>query len=294
MSSELVFYILDVHYLIFRAYHALPAMKAPDGAPVGAVRGYTQTLLRLLRELDPPHIVAAADYALTSFRNDLYPDYKRGRTEAPDDLESQFPLCRGVTRALGIPFFSVRNFEADDVIATLVKRLEPSGAAVRIVSRDKDLAVLVSEQVSLVDPSRKEPTGPEGVMERLGVPPRLVSDYLALVGDPTDRVPGVRGVGPSTARVLLRHFGGAAGITLDEGAWTGIPLPHPARVRDQLRDGWQAFALSRELVRLRDDLPLDVDLSELRYRGASREELTMLLERLGLASLIQRVPKWCA
>jgi DNA polymerase-1 len=292
MNPEPSVYLLDAHFLIFRAYHALPAMRAPDGTPVGAVRGYSQTLLRLIRELEPGYIAAAADFALTSFRNDLYADYKKGRTEAPAELEPQFSLCEEVTCALGIPFFSLRDFEADDVIATLVKRLEPVGVRIWIITRDKDLAVLVSESVGLLDPSSGERAGPEAVTSRFGVPPKLVSDYLALVGDAADRVPGVRGIGPTAARALLLHFGGAADLSLDERAWNGIGLRHPERVRETLRKGWEDLPLWRELVRLRDDLPLDVDLSDLCYRGADRGELTPLLGRLGLDGLLSRVPRW--
>jgi DNA polymerase-1 len=293
MRSRPTVYLLDVHYLIFRAYHALPHMETPDGAPVGAVRGYLQTLIGLLREFSPQHIGAAADFALTSFRNELYPDYKKGRTEAPPDLEPQFEPCEAITRALGIPYYSVREFEADDVIATVVRRLRSAHARVWIVTRDKDLGALASRQVGLLDPSGRKRSGPEEIEARFGVPPSLISDYLSLVGDPTDRIPGVRGIGAATARVLLRHFGGIDRIPLDEPGWEGVGLPRPDRVRAHLERGRNELALSRELVRLRDDLPIEVDLDALRYRGAIRDDLAPLLEQLGLASLLGRVPQWC-
>ena len=292
MRREPIVYILDVHYLIFRAYYALPALRAPDGAPVGAVRGYAQTLARLLRDLAPEYIVGAADFALTSFRNDLYPDYKLGRTEAPPDLEPQFGLCEEVTRALGIRFFSVEKFEADDVIAALVRRLEAIPTTIWIVTRDKDLGALASERVGLLDPAGRQRQGPAEIEARFGVPPALLQDYLALVGDPTDRIPGVRGIGPFTARALLRHFGGVDGIPPDEHGWEGIDLPQPERVRRYLEEGREALELSRELVRLRDDLPIDAELADLRYRGASRSKLAPLLERLGFTRLLRQVPVW--
>jgi DNA polymerase-1 len=292
MTTEPIVYILDVHYLIFRAYYALPALRAPDGTPVGAVRGYAQTLARLLRDLAPGYVAAAADFALTSFRNELYPGYKLGRTEAPPDLEPQFGLCEEVTRGLGIRFFSVRDFEADDVIATLVRRLEAAPARVWIVTRDKDLAALASERVGLLDPAGRKRQGPAEIEARFGVPPRLLPDYLALVGDATDRIPGVRGVGASTARALLRHFGGIDAIPLEERGWKGIDLPQPDRVRRYLEQGRPALELSRELVRLRDDLPIDAELADLRYRGANRGQLAPLLERLGYSRLLRQVPRW--
>lgn len=292
MTSESEVYLLDVYYLIFRAYHALPGLEAPDGRSVGAIRGYVQTVLRLLRKLEPAYIGAAADFALTSFRNDLYPDYKRGRTEAPPDLEPQFETCARATRALGIPYYELENFEADDVIATLVKKLAPSGARITIVSRDKDLWSLVSRTVGLMDPRGSERVGRASVKRRIGVPPELVPDYLALAGDAVDRIPGVRGVGAKTARELLRHFGGIDRIPLEPEGWSGIELRNPERVRERLREGQKSLSLSRELVRLRDDLPIGVELEDLRYRGADRSELSPLLEGLGLARLLEGVPRW--
>jgi DNA polymerase-1 len=268
-------------------------MEAPDGTPVGAVRGYLQTLIGLLREFSPRYIGAAGDFALTSFRNDLYADYKKGRTEAPADLEPQFGRCEEVTRALGIPYYSVREFEADDVIATLVDKLRSTNARVWIVTRDKDLGALASRQVGLLDPSGRTRSGPEEIEARFGVPPKLIPDYLSLVGDPTDRIPGVRGIGAATARVLLRHFGGIDRIPLDEPSWEGVGLPKPRRVRERFERGQKELELSRELVRLRADLPIDVDLGALRYEGAIRGELSPLLERLGLTGLLSRVPRWC-
>ena len=199
---------------------------------------------------------------------------------------------RALTRALGIRFFSVEKFEADDVIAALVRRLEAIPTTIWIVTRDKDLGALASERVGLLDPSGRQRQGPAEIEARFGVPPALLQDYLALVGDPTDRIPGVRGIGPFTARALLRHFGGVDGIPPDEHGWEGIDLPQPERVRRYLEEGREALELSRELVRLRDDLPIDAELADLRYRGASRSKLAPLLERLGFTRLLRQVPVW--
>jgi DNA polymerase-1 len=182
MSGRPVVHLLDAHFQIFRAYHALPDLRAPDGAPIGAVRGYAQTLIKFLRSHEPTHVAAAFDFALTSFRNRLFADYKLGRTEAPEDLEPQFDTCAEVTRALGIELFAVEDFEADDVIATLVRRLVAQGADVAIVTRDKDLGALVSGRVYLLDLARDERSGPAEIEARLGVRPDQVGDYLALVG----------------------------------------------------------------------------------------------------------------
>lgn len=285
-------WILDAYYLIFRAFRALPRLTAPDGTPVGAVRGYLQTLVRLLRRSRPSHVAAAADFALTSFRNDVYAAYKRGRTEPPPDLAPQFPLCAEVTRALGIPYLEVEKYEADDVIASLVRLLRGSGAQIRIVTADKDLGALVSEEVALVDPADGATRGPAEIEERFGVPPALIPDLLALAGDAVDGIPGVRGIGMATARTLLRRFGGIDRIPTDEPGWAGTGLRQVERVRRSLAAGRDALALSRDLVRLRDDLPLEITLEDLAWSGADRGGLPPLLERLGLGRMIGRVPRW--
>jgi len=292
MSSRPLVYLLDAHYQIFRAYHSLPDLRAPDGAPVGALRGYTATLMKFLREWAPTHVAAAFDHALVSFRNELYPEYKAGRTEAPEDLEPQFSLCAEVTRALGIPLFELERFEADDVIATLTRQLLEQGADVLIVTRDKDLAALVSGRVSLFDLARRERSGPEEIEARMGVPPALVPDYLALVGDAVDNIPGVAGIGARTARLLLGRVGGLGRFPSDSAGWEKLALPNPSRIMALLERGRERLALSRELVRLREDLPLCVKLEDLRYEGAQREQLEGLLEGLGMGNMLEHVPRW--
>lgn len=293
MGARPLVWLLDGHFQIFRAYYALPDLRAPDGSPVGAARGYAQTLIRFLCDQAPTHVAVAFDHDLTSFRNELYPEYKLGRTDAPEDLEPQFALCVELTRALGIPAFSLERFEADDVLATLVGRLRDV-AEVAIVTRDKDLAALVSDGVALYDLARAERSGPREVEEKLGVPPALVPDYLALVGDAVDNVPGVRGIGARTASTLLRHFGGIDRLPRDGAGWDALPLRGAARVAELLRAGRAGLELSRELVRLRDDLPLSVSLDALRWRGGDRAAFEPLAERLGFAAFAARVPRWAA
>lgn len=285
-------YLLDAHYQIFRAYHSLPDLRSPDAIPVGAFRGYTATLIKFLRERSPTHVAAAFDHAMTSFRNELYPEYKAGRTEAPEDLEPQFSLCAQVTRALGIPLFELENFEADDVIATLTRQLLEQGADVLIITRDKDLAALVSDRVWLFDLATGERSGPKEIEERMGVPPELVPDYLALVGDAVDNIPGVAGIGARTACALLQRVGGIEQLLSDPAGWEALGIRNAQRVAQRLEEGCERLALSRELVRLRDDLPLSATLAGLRYEGAERGPLEGLLCELGAQNLLERVPRW--
>lgn len=292
MSSRPRIHLLDAHFLIFRAYHGMPDLRAPDGSPVGALRGYVATLVKFLRRQQPTHLAAAFDFALRSFRNDLYPDYKLGRTEAPEDLQPQFELCERATRALGIPLFQLESFEADDVIATLCRELLKEGADLSIATRDKDLGALVSERVQLFDPATESVSGVAEIEAKLGVPPQLVGDLLALVGDPVDNVPGVQGIGAKTACVLLRHFGDIDSIPLQFSAWQGLELRGARRAFDCYERGQERLELSRRLVRMREDLPLTVSIAELEYRGARRAECEALLGPLGFRSVFDRIPRW--
>jgi 5'-3' exonuclease len=292
MSARATLWLLDGHYQIFRAYHAMPDLRAPDGTPVGALRGYAATLVKLLAEQKPTHIAAAWDHELTSFRNELHPGYKAGRTEAPADLEPQFALCAEVTRALGVPVVGVPRFEADDVIATLTARALDRGADVVIATVDKDLAALVSDRVSLFDPRTDSLLGPAAVEERLGVPPDLVPDFLTLVGDAVDNVPGVPGIGAKTAALLLRRFGRIESIPADPREWAGVGVRGAERVARALAEHRAGIALARSLVRMREDLPLDQELADFVWAGADRESFAAFCERLGIRGLAERVPRY--
>jgi len=292
MGEAATLWLLDSHYQIFRAYHAMPDLRAPDGTPVGALRGYASTLVKLLAQQKPTHVAAAWDHELTSFRNELHPGYKQGRTEAPADLEPQFALCAEVTRALGIPVFGLERFEADDVIATLTARALDEGASVVIATSDKDLGALVSERVALFDPRSERLLGPREIEERLGVPPELVSDFLTLVGDAVDNIPGVKGIGAKTAAALLKRFGRIEDIPRDWREWAGLPLRGAERVARALGEGAAAIELARSLVRMREDLPLAARVSDLRWDGADRAALAAFCARLGITGLVERVPRF--
>jgi 5'-3' exonuclease len=292
MSDRPTLWLLDSHYQIFRAYYAMPDLRASDGTPTGAVRGYASQLVKLFTLQRPTHVAAAWDFALTSFRNDIHEGYKAGRTEAPADLEPQFALCEEVTRALGVPVFGLERFEADDVIATMTARALDEGADVVIASSDKDLGALVSERVSLFDPRSETLLGPAEIEARLGVAPDLVPDFLTLVGDAVDNIPGVPGIGAKTAAVLLRRFGRIEDIPADPREWAGLELRGAARVAKALADGKATIALARELVRMREDLPITARVDDLRWQGADRPQLERFCERLGVKGLVDRVPRF--
>ncbi len=294
MLERPTLWLLDSHFQIFRAYHAMPDLRAPDGTPTGAVRGYAAQLVKLLTRERPTHVAAAWDFALTSFRNEIHAGYKAGRTEAPADLEPQFALCHEVTRALGVPVFGIERFEADDVIATMTAQALDDGADVVIASSDKDLAALVSDRVSLFDPRTETLLGPAEVEARLGVPPDLVPDFLTLVGDAVDSIPGVKGIGAKTAAALLRRFGRIEDIPADPREWAGLELRGAARVARALAEGAPAIALARSLVQMRENLPIPARVADLRWDGADRGLLSAFCERLGVSGLIDRVPRFRA
>jgi DNA polymerase-1 len=292
MSVAPQVWLIDAHYQIFRAYHSMPDLRAPDGSPVGALRGYTSTLIKFLREQAPTHVAVAYDHAMTSFRNDLYPDYKAGRLAAPEDLEPQFELCAEVTRGLGLPLYSMERFEADDIIATLTHRLVERGAEVIIITNDKDLSALVTERVSLFDLKKLEQSGPAEIEARMGVPPELVSDYLSLVGDSVDNIPGVPGIGAKSGAALLNHFGPISEIPDDFERWKRLELRGKQRVFERFRDGRESLQLSRQLVELQTELPIEFRIDELRYRGADRGALEQFFTRVGAESMLERVPRF--
>ncbi|MFW6175379.1 MAG: 5'-3' exonuclease H3TH domain-containing protein, partial [Acidobacteriota bacterium] len=208
MVNPVTVHLVDASPYVFRAFHALPdSIRDPEGRPVNAVYGFGSFLVKLVETEAPTHLAVAFDRSLTtSFRNDLYPDYKTGRELPPPDLEAQLDDCMELARAFGAEVFVDERYEADDLIAALVAQLNAAGHGAVIVTSDKDLAQLVTDRVRLFDFAREERLGPEEVVAKLGVRPEQVPDFLALAGDPVDSIPGLPGVGRKTAAALLEVF----------------------------------------------------------------------------------------
>ena len=285
-------YLVDSHVYVFRAYHALPPMSAPDGTPCHAAYGFASTLVRMLTQWRPTHFACAFDAAMTSFRNALEPGYKAGRTEAPEDLEPQFDVCEEIARALGLPALSVPDFEADDVIATLAESVLASGAQVVVVSADKDLAQLVREDGSAVfcDFAREVTLDAGGVLARFGVAPAQIPDYLALVGDTVDNLPGVAGIGPKSAALLLAKFGRIEDVPDDAGAWREAGVRGAASLSARFAASRDEALRIRGLATLRRDAPgMALDPGALVWRGPDHARARELFERLGWKGLARRV-----
>ncbi len=250
-------YLIDGSGYIFRAYHALPPLtRKSDGLPIGAVAGFCNMINKLLEQARQPgqatHMAVVFDPKGGTFRNDLYDLYKANRSEPPEDLVPQFPLMRDATRAFGLPCIERDGFEADDVIATLARQGVAAGMEVVIISSDKDLMQLVGTGVRLHDPMKDKPIGEAEVREKFGVAPDRVVDVQALAGDSSDNVPGVPGIGVKTAAELINTYGDLE--TLLERA---AEIKQPKR-RESLIANADKARLSKQLVTLRDDVPLDV------------------------------------
>ncbi len=252
-------YLIDGHGQFFRAYHAIRAgMTSPvTREPTNMTFGFTGILLKLIRDYGPDYLAVVIDVSgdRESFRSELYPQYKANRSPTPQDFPEQVDRCLEILEAMRIPVFGEAGVEADDVIATIVRRLEAKHPelAIRVVSRDKDLAQLITDQVELLDIYKDEAVRPEALFGTAGVQPEHVRDILALMGDTTDNVPGVPGIGPKTAAQLIVQYGSLDGL-----------LEHIDEIKGKRRENIEAsrdvIELSRKLVTLKDDLDVELDL----------------------------------
>ncbi len=281
-------HLVDGTYELFRAYFAMPPLTSPDGRPVGAVRGLIQTLLVLLRQDDVTYVACAFDHVIESFRNDLFAGYKTGHG-VPEDLLSQFDLAERATHSLGIVTWPMIEYEADDAMATAAHRWwdAPEVHQVVICSPDKDLSQMVrSDRVVCLDRRRSVTLDEAGVKEKFGVPPGSIPDYLALVGDAADGIPGIPRWGAKTAGQVLRRYCHIESIPDDHSQWD-IELRGAGAVAKSLAGLRQEAMLYKELATLRVDVPIGDDLDGLRWRGVRRKDLDGLYEDLGFEGLIE-------
>lgn len=281
--------LIDASVYVFRAWHALPdSIVDPDGQPVGAVYGFAGFLAGLLASQRPGHIAAAFDESLAgSFRNRIYPAYKANRDPAPEDLKRQFQLCRRLTRALGVAEFASKRYEADDLIATWTRRAQAAGRPVTIVSRDKDFAQLLADGDALWDGLDGDRRDAAWFIERHGVAPAQWLDYQALVGDAVDNIPGVAGIGPRSASVLLQTFGSLEAIYANLDRVAELPVRGAAALHRKLDEGRDAAWLSRRLAEL-VDAPLRGGLDRLRWTGTRPRAWRRVCRELGFGERLQQ------
>ncbi|MCC6276370.1 MAG: DNA polymerase I [Oligoflexia bacterium] len=276
-------YLVDVSSLFFRAFYAIRSLNNSAGLPTNALYGFLASIVKLLKEHQPYGIAFCFDRPEPGFREELYEDYKANRDEAPDDLQKQFPYLPRLADALNIPKFEVPGFEADDVIGTLAEQCHAHGYEVIIVSGDKDFGQLVKHGVKIYDPSKDLYTDPLGVEAKLGVKPNQVIDYLALVGDSSDNVPGIAGIGPKGAQKLLQEFG-----SLDE-IYKSIDKVANPKLKQKLIEQKDKAYLSQKLVTIRLDAPIKATAEDLKIRPVDRAKLVPLLEELGFKGFLQRL-----
>ncbi len=291
MSAPRV-HLFDAHVYIFRAWFSLPPMEAPDGTPTQAAYGFANTLIRYLTEERPSHVACCFDHTMTSFRNRRFPAYKASRLEAPPELEPQFALCVEVARALGLSTFSVPDFEADDLLGTLAQGMLADGARVRVISADKDLAQLVTEdgRVELYDLARDRALDADAVRQKFGVPPARIPDYLGLVGDSVDELPGVPGIGPKTAAAAVSGFGPLESFPSDLGPWQALGIRGARRAAERFASHREQALQVRDLATVVREVPgLETGIDHLVWEGPDLAAAEALCERLGWGRIATRI-----
>src|SRR5262245_32976195 len=277
-------WLVDGSSYLYRAFFALPPLSTSQGVPTGAVLGVLNMLNKLLKDEDPELIAVVMDAPGRTFRDDLFDQYKAHRPPMPDDLRSQIaPLIEAIP-ALGLPMLRIEGVEADDVIGTLAERAAAVGLDVVISTGDKDMAQLVNERITLVNTMFDTKLDPAGVKAQFDVLPEQIVDYLALVGDSADNIPGIPKVGPKTAAKWLAEFGSADGLVARAKDVAG-------KVGESLRNNLATLELSRKLAAIRRDLELPQSPAELRRSPPDVAALTALYKRLELNSLLRQLPQ---
>ncbi|MDB5553832.1 MAG: polA [Rhizobium sp.] len=288
-------FLVDGSGYIFRAFHALPALtRKSDKLPVGAVAGFCNMLWKLLVDarntevgVTPTHFAVIFDYSSTTFRKEIYPEYKANRSAPPEELIPQFGLIREATRAFNLPCIEIEGYEADDIIATYARQAEATGAEATIISSDKDLMQLVTDRVHMYDGMKDKQISIPEVIEKWGVPPEMMIDLQALTGDSTDNVPGIPGIGPKTAAQLLLEYGSLE--TLMERAHE---IKQEKR-RENIMAARELVKISKLLVTLRTDTPVTMPLADLALEKQDGPKLIGFLKAMEFTTLTRRVAEAC-
>lgn len=283
-------HLLDGTYELFRSHFGAPSRTAPDGREIGAVHGIVGSTLNLLEE-GVTHLGAAFDTVIRSFRNDLYAGYK---TEAgvPEELLAQFPIAEEALDCIGVVVWKMREYEADDAIASAVAKFGGGFDQVVILSPDKDLRQCVDgKRVVGFDRRQGIFIDEDGVVEKFGVRPKSIPDYLGLVGDSADGFPGVPGWGAKSASLVLSKYPHIEDIPLEAGLWS-VQVRGASRLVETLRERMGDALLFRFLARLRPDVPLTETGDDLRWKGVPRERFVEFCDRYGFGSIRERPSRW--
>ena len=278
--SQRVF-LIDAHGLCYRAFYAVKALKNSKGQPTNAVFGFCNILRKLLADCKPTHVAVCFDVGKPTHRQKKFVDYKIQRQAMPDDLVVQMKFIRDLVSAYGFPIFELEGFEADDVMATLALRFAKKNVDVFIATEDKDMAQLVNEHIKLYSPRQERVIEAQDVVEKFGVSPDQITDYIALAGDASDNIPGVKGIGEVGACKLIGEFKSL------EGIYKHIDQVTPAKLQEKLMVSRPEAIMSKELATLDAKVPLDVDLDDLAYPQPDRDKLYAIFNELEFRKLAQ-------
>jgi len=277
--------LIDGNSLLYRSFYALPPLKTKNGTPTGGVYGFTRILMKLLREEKPDYIACAFDKGKKTFRHKRWKEYKSTRPETPHDLSQQGPLVKKVLDGFHIPFFEEEEYEADDILATLARKAEKAGLEVKIFTGDKDIFQILSPSISIVrfkkGISQTQVFDPEKVKKEYGILPEQIADYLSLVGDVSDNIPGVPGIGPKTATSLIQKFGSVE-IILDNLEKL------PSKLANKIKENMEQIKISKKLATVVTNIPLEFDLEKLKTRSIDKNNLVPIFKQLEFKELIKK------
>jgi len=277
--------LIDGYGFVFRAYHSLPPLSRSDGTPVGAVYGFINMLIKLIASLDSSHLAVVLDAGSKTFRHQIYDKYKANRPPCPEDLIRQFPIIREAVEALNIKVWEKVGFEADDIIATLSTQAKTQDFEVVIVSSDKDLMQLIDDKIKMYDPFKNKMIDFPEVLEKFMVSPKQVCDVLALIGDASDNIPGVKGIGPKNASEFINQFDNI------ENLYENIEQIKNANKKQLLINNKENAFLSKKLAQLDHFVELDLTINDLEIENIDPHKLLKFLEIQGFKSLIFKVQK---
>ena len=275
-------YLIDGSSYIYRAYYAIRHLSSPSGFPTNALYGFTQMLLKVLKDRQPDMVAVVFDVGRETFRTKMYAEYKANRASMPDDLVPQIAPIKEMVRAFNIPALELAGYEADDIIGTIARDCSAKGLNVVVVTGDKDLMQIVGERVTLLDTMKEKESGIADVLERFGVPPELVIDILGLAGDTSDNIPGVPGIGEKTAIKLVQEFG-SMDLLLERADEV------KGKTGERLREFAEQARLSRRLATIDLQVPLSYDLKEFSFVPPDNQRLAELCKEYGFTTLMKEL-----
>lgn len=282
MTGKQTLYLIDGSSYIYRAYYAIRHLSSPKGFPTNALYGFTQMLLKVIKDRRPGQIAVVFDVGRTTFRTDLYPEYKANRSAMPDDLVPQIAPIKEMVRAFNIPVLELAGYEADDIIGTIARQCQERGMEAVVVTGDKDLMQIVSDRVTLLDTMKDKVSGIPEVEERFGVGPEGVIDILGLAGDTSDNIPGVPGIGEKTAIKLIQEFG-----SLDELLSRANEVK--GKTGEKLREFADQARLSRQLATIVRDVPMEFDFAAFAASPPDNRRLAELFKEYGFTTLMKEL-----